>query len=247
MKAHVREVLGQQTTAGREGGPAEVPGGELLDVDAQEVARLRAESRDVLLFRAAWDGDPHAGHAETSLMLHLAPDLVDMSLAARNVPERLVTSRHVRFGGPAKFGWLANDFGPGGVIGDPTLAVSKLRDPAGSNWITPHCSCEWSAGRSWPHTATLEEWWASGSQTGSLKAANDGFGLPPTNSSPVWNVAQYAREPGAAPRRGALSISSSWLSEATNGHRHAMYSDSLIHAACCAAELSTNGFGGFDS
>ena len=29
----------------------------------------------------------HGGTEETSLMLHLAPDLVDMSVATRNVPE----------------------------------------------------------------------------------------------------------------------------------------------------------------
>ena len=33
----------------------------------------------------------HGGTDETSLMLHLAPDLVDMSRAARNVPEQLAS------------------------------------------------------------------------------------------------------------------------------------------------------------
>jgi len=64
----------------------------------------------------------HAGHGETSLMLHLAPELVDMSQARRNVPEHLATNRYVRFGGSVAFGWLSNDFGPLGVIGDPTTA-----------------------------------------------------------------------------------------------------------------------------
>ena len=49
----------------------------------------------------------HAGHEETSVMLHLAPDLVDMSLATRNVPEALAANRHVKFGGTTSFGWLA--------------------------------------------------------------------------------------------------------------------------------------------
>jgi mycofactocin precursor peptide peptidase len=43
--------------------------------------RLRAESRDVLLFRPARDGDAHAGHTETSMMLHLAPTRVRMASA----------------------------------------------------------------------------------------------------------------------------------------------------------------------
>ena len=65
----------------------------------------------------------HGGTDETSLMLHLAPELVDMSLATRNVPERLADNRYVRFGGKVGFGWLSNDFGPDGHIGDPTGAT----------------------------------------------------------------------------------------------------------------------------
>ena len=64
----------------------------------------------------------HGGHDETSLMLHLAPDTVDMSVATRNVPDELARNEHVRFGGSVAFGWLSNDFGPDGHIGDPTGA-----------------------------------------------------------------------------------------------------------------------------
>lgn len=67
----------------------------------------------------------HGGTDETSLMLHLAPDLVDMSVATRNVPERLAENRYVRFGGKVGFGWLSNDFGPDGHIGDPTTASAE--------------------------------------------------------------------------------------------------------------------------
>jgi creatinine amidohydrolase len=66
----------------------------------------------------------HGGTDETSIMLHLAPDLVDMSTAVRNVPESLAGNRYVRFGGPVGFGWLSNDFGPDGHIGDPTPATA---------------------------------------------------------------------------------------------------------------------------
>lgn len=68
----------------------------------------------------------HAGVDETSLMLHLAPDLVDMSAATRNVPEQLAANRHVRFGGSVGFGWLSNDFGPDGHLGDPTAATAQI-------------------------------------------------------------------------------------------------------------------------
>ena len=50
------------------------------------------------------------------------PDLVDMVEATRNVPETLADNRFVRFGGQVGFGWLSNDFGPDGHIGDPTVA-----------------------------------------------------------------------------------------------------------------------------
>lgn len=67
----------------------------------------------------------HAGHDETSVMLHLAPELVDMSRAIRRVPEGLARYRHVRFGGSVSFGWLSNDFFPEGHIGDPTGASAE--------------------------------------------------------------------------------------------------------------------------
>lgn len=68
----------------------------------------------------------HGGTEETSLMLHLAPDLVDMSVATRNVPDDLAHNQHVKFGGSVAFGWLSNDFGPDGHIGDPRSATAEL-------------------------------------------------------------------------------------------------------------------------
>jgi creatinine amidohydrolase len=68
----------------------------------------------------------HGGLGETSLVLHLRPDLVDMAQAARNIPEHLAANRHVRFGGPVPFGWTSADFGPSGTIGDPTGATAAL-------------------------------------------------------------------------------------------------------------------------
>ena len=68
----------------------------------------------------------HGGTDETSMMLHLHPELVDMSKALRDVPEHLAANRHVRFGGSVAFGWLSNDFGDHGHIGDPTRASAEL-------------------------------------------------------------------------------------------------------------------------
>lgn len=67
----------------------------------------------------------HAGRDETSVILHLRPDLVNMAAAAPNVPAALAANRHVRFGGTVAFGWLSSDFGPSGVIGDPTTANAE--------------------------------------------------------------------------------------------------------------------------
>ncbi|QNG20498.1 creatininase family protein [Rhodococcus triatomae] len=64
----------------------------------------------------------HAGFTETSMMLHLRPDLVDMRRAVRAVPESLAEHRYVGFGKPVRFGWLSDDFSASGVIGDPTPA-----------------------------------------------------------------------------------------------------------------------------
>ena len=58
-------------------------------------------------------------------MLHLRPDLVDMSLATRRVPDRMAANRYVRFGGSVPFGWTSDDFGPDGHIGDPVAATAR--------------------------------------------------------------------------------------------------------------------------
>lgn len=68
----------------------------------------------------------HGGMDETSVMLHLRPDLVDMSLAVRRVPEKIAENKHVKFGGRVAFGWLSNDFFAEGHIGDPTGATADI-------------------------------------------------------------------------------------------------------------------------
>ncbi len=68
----------------------------------------------------------HGGLNETSVFMHLRPDLVDLTKAERKVPEALAANEHVRFGGSVMFGWLSNDFDPDGYIGDPTGATAEL-------------------------------------------------------------------------------------------------------------------------
>jgi creatinine amidohydrolase len=75
----------------------------------------------------------HGGHDETSMLLHVRPDLVDMTRAKRAVPEQLAANQMVKWGGQVSFGWLSSDFEPtppegklpNGVIGDPTRATAE--------------------------------------------------------------------------------------------------------------------------
>lgn len=67
----------------------------------------------------------HGGFVETSVMLALRPDLVDMA-KARDFPsaqegfER--DFRHLRAYGPHAFGWKMRDLSPEGVVGDAASA-----------------------------------------------------------------------------------------------------------------------------
>lgn len=68
----------------------------------------------------------HGGRWETSLMMHLAPELVALAGVGSNLPSELAGNAQVRFGGSVTFGWLSDDFGPAGHIGDPTGATAEL-------------------------------------------------------------------------------------------------------------------------
>lgn len=65
----------------------------------------------------------HGGHGETSLAMHLRPDLVDLTGAVDATPAHLARFEKIGFAGAdVQFGWTSDDFGTGGVIGDPTGA-----------------------------------------------------------------------------------------------------------------------------
>ena len=65
----------------------------------------------------------HGGHGETSLLMHLRPELVDASAFVRAVPDAIADFTRIGFAGrPVQFGWCSDDFASGGVIGDPSTA-----------------------------------------------------------------------------------------------------------------------------
>lgn len=68
----------------------------------------------------------HGALQETAMILHLHPEMVDMALAVRSVPEHLTQYEHVGVGKSVSFCWLSDDFGTSGVIGDPTGATDEL-------------------------------------------------------------------------------------------------------------------------
>jgi len=103
----------------------------LIEVAARELRRRF----DLQTFFASGPAQPgpterglgiHAGWAETSMMLHLRPDLVHMELAEPSVADAVADAEHVGFTKTIKFGWLSTDFAESGVIGDPTGASADI-------------------------------------------------------------------------------------------------------------------------
>jgi creatinine amidohydrolase len=71
----------------------------------------------------------HGGQSETSVMLHLHPELVEMIRAENFVPMTVEIERESEMLGPAssvRFGWQAQDLHPKGVCGDATKATAEL-------------------------------------------------------------------------------------------------------------------------
>ncbi len=70
----------------------------------------------------------HGGEIETSVMLALRPELVDMSKAEDfpSLQEKLATDcQHLRAYGPHAFGWKMGDLNPQGVVGNAAKASAE--------------------------------------------------------------------------------------------------------------------------
>lgn len=68
----------------------------------------------------------HGGWAETSVVMHLRGDLVHEDRFVSTLPPEFETYDHIGFNTkPVSFGWLSDDFGPHGIVGDPTGASAE--------------------------------------------------------------------------------------------------------------------------
>lgn len=86
---------------------------------ARAVATLRGEGRDVWSWFPTWEGEPHAGRAETSLQLLLRPDCVLMARAEPGDPRPIDELMPLlRSGG-------VRSVAPNGILGDPRGATAE--------------------------------------------------------------------------------------------------------------------------
>lgn len=113
----------------------------------------------------------HAGHAETAITLALAPETVHMERAAANYPPEFPSKLLSPDGRPA-VAWVARDFGPTGVIGDPTGATREqgeaILDSLATSWaaaIKEFHELEW--------ITRDEPTWARSHFTGHVESASE--------------------------------------------------------------------------
>ncbi|MGK7911387.1 MAG: creatininase family protein [Synechococcus sp.] len=67
----------------------------------------------------------HAGDAETSLMLAIAPEQVRMERAETEYPQGLPLDSLLSMEGKLPFAWVTRDLSTSGTIGDPTVATPE--------------------------------------------------------------------------------------------------------------------------
>jgi creatinine amidohydrolase len=111
----------------------------MVDIVTREL-RVR---HDMLAVGTAWSrfGQPdgisaakeslygiHGGDIETSIMLHMRPDLLKMDLAEdfRSTQLKFIDEfKHLRAHGPVQFGWKAQDLNPKGTVGNAGAATAE--------------------------------------------------------------------------------------------------------------------------
>jgi creatinine amidohydrolase len=81
----------------------------------------------------------HAGDAETSLMLSVLPNQVQMQKAVAEYPHGLPEESLLSMEGKLPFAWTTRDLSQSGVLGDPTVATKekgdRLLDSVSDGWV----------------------------------------------------------------------------------------------------------------
>jgi creatinine amidohydrolase len=81
----------------------------------------------------------HAGDAETSLMLSILPETVQMEAAIAEYPQELPENSLLSLEGKLPFAWMTRDISQSGVIGNPTTATrekgDRLLDALSAGWV----------------------------------------------------------------------------------------------------------------
>lgn len=96
-----------------------------LDMLAVATAWLRFGQPEGLFSEAERKYGIHGGDIETSLMLHYAPEKVEMDKAADFLSRLVAMERrftHLSAFGRHHWGWMSSDLNPHGVVGDATAA-----------------------------------------------------------------------------------------------------------------------------
>jgi creatinine amidohydrolase len=106
-----------------------------LDALRSAVALLRSENRDVAWCSCSAAGaDAHAGHMETSVLLHLSPEIVlTPELAPGNTEPLVDLMPRLREGGVAAVS-------ESGVLGDPTTATAAAGERIFSDMVADCCA-----------------------------------------------------------------------------------------------------------
>ena len=125
---------------------------QVLEIAARDIHQVRAEMMVFPLF--VWNVPHvaaelltdkelaigiHAGDAETSLMLAIAPEQVRMERAQAEYPQGLPQNSLLSMEGQLPFAWVTRDLSTSGTIGDPTQATrekgEKLLTSLVGGWV----------------------------------------------------------------------------------------------------------------
>ncbi|BAZ27580.1 creatininase [Cylindrospermum sp. NIES-4074] len=102
------------------------------------VWRVPNITKDLLTPKEATQG-MHAGDAETSIMLAILPELVQLDKAVAEYPPEQTESSLISWEGKLPVSWVTRDISKSGVIGDATTASqekgSRILESVANGWV----------------------------------------------------------------------------------------------------------------